>query len=295
MNEEENEMAFNLENDKNELLDSFSPTNNGTLLKKESHNKLNINPSSLKSQEYFDYKTKKIKLFNLYSQLLEFRQKLVIKEKELNKKERNLLEFENILKSNEAILKNNIEQFDIYIKNKINELKNQFNQIEQIQINKENYLKKKEEEILNFQNQSYSFKNNESNYMNDKICINCNCDLCNEEEIIKPFIDNYLAEIESNDNINNNDIHYKKINYNGKKGFYCNGCNKFFKNTHHQRHKSMNFAQDNSKLNHFKNNFIDNNRNNFCKRYINKTHDNSIDLKKMNYSCCCPGCELCNL
>ena len=94
------------------------------------------------------------------------------------------------MKSNEAILKNNIEQFDIYIKNKINELKNQFNQIEQIQINKENYLKQKEEEILNFQNQSYSFKNNESNYMNDKICINCNCDLCNEEEIIKPFIDN---------------------------------------------------------------------------------------------------------
>ena len=57
----------------------------------------------------------------------------------------------------------------------------------------------------------------------------------------------------------------------------------------------MNFAQDNSKLNHFKNNFIDNNRNNFYKRYINKTHDNSIDLKKMNYSCCCPECELCNL
>lgn len=300
MNQEENEIIFNLENEKNDLFKSFPQTNNGTLLKKESLNKFNINPTTLKSEEYFDYKTKKIKLFNLYNQLLEFREKLVIKEKELNKKEKSLLEFENVLKSNEEILKNNIEQFDIYIKNKIKELKNQFNQIEQIQINKENYLKQKEEEILKFQNQSYNFKNNESNYMNDKKCINCNCDLCNEEEIIKPFIDNYLAESDSNDNndYNNNEIHYKKISYNGRNGFYCKGCNKFFKNIHHQKNKSMNFTQDNIKFNHFKKNILDyNNRNNLHKRYIskiNKTHDNSIDFKKLNYSCYCQGCEFCN-
>ena len=42
-----------------------------------------------------------MKLFNLYNSLLEFREKLIKKEKELNQKEKNLLEFENILKAKE--------------------------------------------------------------------------------------------------------------------------------------------------------------------------------------------------
>ena len=217
---QETENQFNSENDKKELLDSISPIINDTLLNKEESNANNlninnINSPSIKNDEYFDYKTKKIKLFNLYNQLLEFRQKLLIKEKELNTKEKNLLEFESILKSNEEILKKNIEQFDIYIKSKINEIKQQFNQIEQIQTKKENYLKQKEEEIINFKNQSYSINNYEQNINNNK-CINCNCDLCNEDEIIKPFIDNYIAEFESNENniiTHNDDGKYNSINF----------------------------------------------------------------------------------
>ena len=298
-NENENEMQYNTENDKKELLESISPIFNDTQLNKDELNKFNINSPTIKNEEYFDYKTKKIKLFNLYNQLLEFRQKLIKKEKELNIKEKNLLEFEQILKSNELILKNNIEQFDIYIKTKINEIKSQFNQIEQIQINKENYLKQKEEELFNYKRQSY-YDNNILNSNNNK-CINCNCDLCNEDEIIEPFIDNYIAENENNININNNDdeIHFKKINNYGKNGFYCNGCNNFIKNIHHQKNKSQNsnYANVDTKFNHYRNNFNERNNNKRIRhrRNINQTYENSNDYNRYNYSCSCPGCEYCNL
>ncbi len=300
---QETENPINSENDKKELLESISPIINDTLLNKDESNinHLNINSPSIKNEEYFDYKAKKIKLFNLYNQLLEFRQKLILKEKELNTKEKNLLEFEKILKANETILKNNIEQFDIYIKNKINEIKQQFNQIEQIQINKENYLKQKEEEIINFKNQSYNLNINYDkniNNSNNNKCINCNCDLCNEDEIIKPFIDNYLSEIESNgNNINHNEnVHYKKINYNGKNGFFCNGCNNYFRSVHHQKNKSIDYIRGgDSKFNHFKNNFMEYNNKDLNKRYIHKTFENSNDSNRYNYTCSCPGCDFCSL
>ena len=304
--ENENEMPYKLDNDKKELLDSISPIFNDTQLNKdELINKYNINSPSIniKNEEFFDYKAKKIKLFNLYNQLLEFKQKLIKKEKELNMKEKNLLEFENILKSNEIILKNNIEQFDIYIKTKINELKNQFNQIEQIQINKENYLKQKEEEIFNYKRQSYNILNSNNNK-----CINCNCDLCNEDEIITPFIDNYIAQNEyneiNNDNINNNDneVHFQKINNYGRNGFYCKGCGckNYIKKIHHQKNKSenSNYVKVDTKFNHFRNNFNDYNNNNkriYHRRNINKTHENTNDYNRYNYSSNCPGCEYCNL
>ena len=297
---QETENQFNSENDKKELLDSISPMINDTLLNKEEPNvnNLNINSPSIKNDEYFDYKTKKIKLFNLYNQLLEFKQKLIIKEKELNTKEKNLLEFESILKSNEEILKKNIEQFDIYIKSKINEIKQQFNQIEQIQTKKENYLKQKEEEIINFKNQSYNINNYEQNINNNK-CINCNCDLCNEDEIIKPFIDNYIAEFESNENniiTHNDDGKYNSINYtNGKNGFFCKGCNNYFRRVHHQKNRSINYKRGvDTKLNHFNNNFTEHSNKSFNKIYTPKIYENSNDFNKYNYSCCCPGCDFCD-
>ena len=295
---QETENLFNSENDKKELLDSVSPIINDTIINKEelNANHLNINSPSIKSEEYFDYKTKKIKLFNLYNQLLEFKHKLILKEKELNAKEKNLIEFENILKSNESILKNNIEQFGIYIKNKINEIKQQFNQIEQLQANKENYLREKEEEIINFKNQSYSLNNYEKKINNNK-CIDCKCDLCNEDEIIKPFIDNYLAEIESNKNniIYNDNGKYNVINYaNGKNGFYCKGCNNYFKSLHHQKNRSIYYMRGaDSKFNHFRNNCIEFNNKNFNKINSQKAYENLNDFNKYNYGCCCQGCEFC--
>ena len=290
---QENDTPINVENEKKEILESISPMINQT----ESNFKYISKSPQINNEEYLEYKTKKIKLYNLYNQLLEFRQKLIAKEKELNKKEKNLLEFERILKSNESILKSNIEQFDKYIKDKINEIKSQFNQIEQIQLDKENYLREKEEEIINYTNQSYILQN----YNNDKNkCLNCNCDLCNEDEIIKPFIDNYLAENYLNENnYNNNEMHCKKFNYNRKNGLYCSGCNKYFKDIHHQKNNSSNCIKLNSKFNHFKNNFIRNNNDRYIKNYFHKknrmnTYDGTNDSSKYNYSCSCPGCEFCN-
>jgi len=297
---EENDLPYMEENDKKELLNTFSPVINTSVLNKNNSNiEYSRYSSKKKNEEYLDYKKQKSKLFNLYNELLEFRKKLILKEKELKEKEKNLLEFENILKSNEIILKNNIEQFDIYIKNKINEIKNQFNKIEQIQEKKENYLKQKEEEIFRLKTETYSLY--DYNNINCTKCMNCNCDLCNEEKIIKPFIDNYLGDVDINESIhnnNNNDIHYKKINYKKKKGFYCAGCKNYFKKIQHQKNNSVNFKKRNSKFNNYKNNFIENSNDkeiHFNKKYINNTYGGSNDFNKYEYSCCCPGCEYCNL
>ena len=274
----ESEMPYNIIKDKKGLYDSISPKINDTLIIKEESNFLkynntissnnNINSPDFKNSEYFDYKMKKMKLFNLYNSLLEFREKLIKKEKELNQKEKNLLEFENILKSNEAILKSNIEQFDSYIKNKISEIKNQFNQIEKLQFDKEKYLKKREENILNFEKQN-NFKSliHSSNNINNSNSNSCNCDICNEEEIIKPFIDNYLSEINLKKNKyknNGNDI-YKKVNYKGRNNNryteYASNC----RNIHHQRNNTINnvnFLHNNSEYSNFQKNNL--------KTYINK-------------------------
>ena len=295
----ENEMPYNIENDKRELLDSISPLINDTLQNKEESNilKYNINSPKIKNEEYFDYKAKKLKLINLYNQLLEFRKKLIIKEIELNKKEKNLIEFEKVLKSNEAILKSNIEQFEIYIKNNINEIKSQFNQIEKIQNHKENYLKQKEEEIINFKNKSISLQNSSClNCNNNNTHIMCNCDLCNEEKIIKPFIDNYLAEIEANDNDSNNSS-YKKLNNYGKNNLCSNGYNNQYKKCYHQKNNSVNYMMNNSNFINFKKNYIGNNNNKkkYYKRLINNTAESQNDFVTYHYTCTCPGCNFCSL
>ena len=300
----ESEMPFNMIKDEKEIYNSIAPKISDTLIANDESNFLkynntissnnNFSSPDFKNSEYFDYKLKKMKLFNLYNSLLEFREKLIKKEKELNQKEKNLLEFENILKSNEAILKNNIEQFDSYIKDKINEIKNQFNKIEKLQIDKENYLKKREENLLNFEKQN-NFKSviYTNNSMNNTSSTNCNCDICNEEEIIKPFIDNYLSEINLNKNTyknNGKDTCYKKVTYKGKNNTRYSEFNNNCRNFHHQRNNTTNnvtcFQNNSEYINFQKNNILENiNRN---KKRQNKGRNisnmlNSNDFNKSHY------------
>ena len=263
---QDNEPSIKLANVKKEIFENISPI----MRKSKSNLKYNINYPQIKNEEYLDYKTKKLKLYNLYKQLLAFREKLIIKEKELYKKEKNLLEFESILKSNELILKSNIEQFDEYINNKINELKDQFRQIEQIQIEKENYLNQKEEEINNYKNREYKIRNYNNNNNNNKY-INCKCDLCNENEIIKPFIDNYLTENDTNKNF------YDRNEINR---VYCKGCSNYIKHRNYKKNNNE-YCIKNSNFHKFKNNFIMKN---------NNLNDKYIDFN--NYTC--PGCEFFN-
>jgi len=300
----ESEMPFNMIKDKKEIYNSIAPKISDTLIAKDESNFLkynntissnnNFSSPDFKNSEYFDYKLKKMKLFNLYNSLLEFREKLIKKEKELNQKEKNLLEFENILKSNEAILKNNIEQFDSYIKDKINEIKNQFNKIEKLQIDKENYLKKREENLLNFEKQN-NFKSviYTNNSMNNTSSTNCNCDICNEEEIIKPFIDNYLSEINLNKNIyknNGKDTCYKKVTYKGKNNTRYSEFNNNCRNFHHQRNNTTNnvtcFQNNSEYINFQKNNVLESI--NCNKKRQNKGRNisnmfNSNDFNKSHY------------
>jgi hypothetical protein len=302
--EKEKDIQFNIEKNRTVLLDNISQDiNDVSSLKKEESDLFKNNEDkslTIKNEEYFDYKSKKLKLFNLYNQLLEFRNKLVIKEKELNKKEKNLLEFENVLKTNEAILKSNIEQFDIYIKQKIGEIKNQFKQIEKLQISKENFLKQKEKEIIHFKNKSFDFpknqfvKNKDNNNCNH---INCNCDLCNEEKIIKPFIDNYLSEItlDENDKIFNNNINkYKKINNYTKNHSSYNNRNIYLNTLNHQKTYSVNINHNNSRMLNLRKNFFEiNKKNKVCGRKINNIFNNSNDYSGINYTCSCQGCKFC--
>ena len=137
-------------------------------------------------------------------------------------------------------------------------------------------------------NQSYNLHNYKNENYNK--CINCNCDLCNEEEILKPFIENYLANEDLNENIHDNkDIQYKKINIKRKKGFYCSGCNNYIKNVHHQKNNSMNFK--NSKYNNYKNNLNNDNEMYFHTKIINNTYDGNNDHNRNDYNFCCSRCE----
>ena len=307
----ENE-PLNIIKDKRELYDSIAPKINDTLFIKDESNflkynntissKNNIYSPDFKNSEYFDYKMKKMKLFNLYNSLLEFREKLIKKEKELNQREKNLLEFENILKTNEAILKNNIEQFDSYIKNKINEIKNQFNQIEKLQLDKENFLKKREENLFNYEKQN-NFKSlmHTNSSINNTNSTNCNCDLCNEEEIIKPFIDNYLSEINLNKNKyknNGNDIYYKKVNYKGRNNSRYTEYNNNCRNIHHQRNNTtnnVNYFHNNSEYINFQtNNFLENLNCNKKRQYKGRNISNmfnSNNFNTLNYCNNIPGSD----
>ena len=275
---EENELPFDLENNKKDMTEnSISPIINDIKTDREqSKNNININNNkSIKKeqeqkQEQLDFESKKIKLVNIYHSLLKLRQSLIIKEKELNQKEKNLIEFENILKSNEAILKNNIEQFDIYIKNKIEKIKKQFNQIEQIQMKKENYLKLKEEEIIKFKNK-YLINNDYKSFndMNLKKIHN-NIDIYNENFNDEPFINNYLDQnIFENKNKN---IQYNEDNQNNNN--FCENCSKY----HYQINNNIN----NELKKHF-------NENNIKKRQLLNNLYNNINLG--NYKCECPFCK----
>ena len=303
------DVQLNIENNGKELLDNIFPDINDNLYSKNEELNLfknnEIKSPRIKNEEYFDYKSKKLKLFNLYNQLLDFRKKLIIKEKELIKKEKNLLEFESVLKTNESILRNNIEQFDIYIKQNINEIKNQFKQIETLQINRENYLKQKEEEIIHFTNKLYHFpknflaKNNNSNSNHRHLA--CNCDLCNEEKIIKPFIDSYLSEFDFTENDNtfdntNDNNHYKTIDILSKNHSSYNSRNKkYLTDINHQKNNSVNIIHSNSSIFDLRkdNCFEKNKRKNICGRKINNIYDNLNDLSRLNYTCCCQGCKFC--
>ena len=160
-------------------------------------------------EEYKKYKEKKVKLYNFYQTLLNFRQKLIIKENHLNQREKNLLEFEKILQANESILKNNIEQFESYMRTKIAEIKSQFNQIEQLQLNKEQYLNEREKEIKREKSCINIIPNKN---INIKRCMNCNSPLFSEEELNRQFISNN----------------------------YCNSCNNYLKNIFDQKFKTIN-------------------------------------------------------
>ena len=255
----------NIENEKKELLPNIIPKITENISQNDNvNNNLKEDDSLIQitKEEYKNYKEKKIKLYNFYQTLLDFRQKLIIKEKHLDQREKNLLEFEKVLQANESILKNNIEQFETYMRSRINEIKSQFNKIEQIQLNKEQYLKQREEEITRETNYINQMTNNN---INIRRCSNCNYPLFNEDELNDQFI-----------NINNN---------------YCDTCNSEQKNFFHPKSKSVN----NTPINN--NNFIQekylehSNQTPNQKRFDDKLYNR---FNNINYTCYCPACKFCN-
>ena len=261
---EENINNINIENEKKEIIENITPKITEIISQKYNiNNNLNENDSIQKitKEEYQNYREKKLKLYNFYQTLLNFRQKLIIKEKHLNQREKNLLEFEKILQANESILKNNIEQFESYMRTKIAEIKSQFNQIEQLQLNKEQYLNEREKEIKREKSCINIIPNKN---INIKRCMNCNSPLFSEEELNRQFI-------------NNN---------------YCNSCNNYLKNIFNQKYKTINNIPINNNIfgqeqNLEESNQIPTNSRNFGGLF-NK-------FNEFNYNSCCPSCNFCNI
>ena len=261
---EENINNINIENDKKEIIENITPKITEIISQKDNiNNNLNENDSIQKitKEEYQNYREKKLKLYNFYQTLLNFRQKLIIKEKHLNQREKNLLEFEKILQANESILKNNIEQFESYMRTKIAEIKSQFNQIEQLQLNKEQYLNEREKEIKREKSCINIIPNKN---INIKRCMNCNSPLFSEEELNRQFISNN----------------------------YCNSCNNYLKNIFNQKYKTINNIPINSNIfgqeqNLEESNQIPTNTRNFGGLF-NK-------FNEFNYNSCCPSCNFCNI
>ena len=261
---EENINNINIENEKKEIIENITPKITEIISQKDNiNNNLNENDSIQKitKEEYQNYREKKLKLYNFYQTLLNFRQKLIIKEKHLNQREKNLLEFEKILQANESILKNNIEQFESYMRTKIAEIKSQFNQIEQLQLNKEQYLNEREKEIKREKSCINIIPNKN---INIKRCMNCNSPLFSEEELNRQFI-------------NNN---------------YCNSCNNYLKNIFNQKYKTINNIPINNNIfgqeqNLEESNQIPTNSRNFGGLF-NK-------FNEFNYNSCCPSCNFCNI
>ena len=261
---EENINNINIENDKKEIIENITPKITEIISQKDNiNNNLNENDSIQKitKEEYQNYREKKLKLYNFYQTLLNFRQKLIIKEKHLNQREKNLLEFEKILQANESILKNNIEQFESYMRTKIAEIKSQFNQIEQLQLNKEQYLNEREKEIKREKSCINIIPNKN---INIKRCMNCNSPLFSEEELNRQFISNN----------------------------YCNSCNNYLKNIFNQKYKTINNIPVNNNIfgqeqNLEESNQIPKNTRNFGGLF-NK-------FNEFNYNSCCPSCNFCNI
>ena len=261
---EENINNINIEKDKKEIIENITPKITEIISQKDNiNNNLNENDSIQKitKEEYQNYREKKLKLYNFYQTLLNFRQKLIIKEKHLNQREKNLLEFEKILQANESILKNNIEQFESYMRTKIAEIKSQFNQIEQLQLNKEQYLNEREKEIKREKSCINIIPNKN---INIKRCMNCNSPLFSEEELNRQFISNN----------------------------YCNSCNNYLKNIFNQKYKTINNIPINNNIfgqeqNLEESNQIPTNTRNFGGLF-NK-------FNEFNYNSCCPSCNFCNI
>ena len=261
---EENINNINIESDKKEIIENITPKITEIISQKDNiNNNLNENDSIQKitKEEYQNYREKKLKLYNFYQTLLNFRQKLIIKEKHLNQREKNLLEFEKILQANESILKNNIEQFESYMRTKIAEIKSQFNQIEQLQLNKEQYLNEREKEIKREKSCINIIPNKN---INIKRCMNCNSPLFSEEELNRQFISNN----------------------------YCNSCNNYLKNIFNQKYKTINNIPINNNIfgqeqNLEESNQIPTNTRNFGGLF-NK-------FNEFNYNSCCPSCNFCNI
>lgn len=261
---EENINNINIENDKKEIIENITPKITEIISQKDNiNNNLNENDSIQKitKEEYQNYREKKLKLYNFYQTLLNFRQKLIIKENHLNQREKNLLEFEKILQANESILKNNIEQFESYMRTKIAEIKSQFNQIEQLQLNKEQYLNEREKEIKREKSCINIIPNKN---INIKRCMNCNSPLLSEKELNRQFISNN----------------------------YCNSCNNYLKNIFNQKYKTINNIPINNNIfgqeqNLEESNQIPTNTRNFGGLF-NK-------FNEFNYNSCCPSCNFCNI
>ena len=279
----ENENQFDYETIKKDLTDnSIAPIiNEISMTHREELNKDNINNSS---KDIFDFKLKKMKLVNIYNSLLKLRENLLIKEKELSQKEKNLIEFEKVLKLNENILKNNIDQFDKYIKNKIDELKNQFLKIERIQKNKENYLNQRIKEIINYENKYHlnnKYINTEYNNINMKY-VNCDSSLYNDQEIIEPFIDNFMKQNKNEKEIEENDNNIS--NENQQSNSFCDNCFKMIHSKSNNIIEGQNAFDNQSK-------FANINENN-AQRLNEQTDDNFINTDN-KYEC--SDCQFYNL
>ena len=279
----ENENQCEYDTIKKDLTDnSIAPIiNEISMMRGEEFNKDNRYNSF---KDIFDFKLKKMKLINIYNSLLKLRENLLIKEKELTQKEKNLIEFEKILKLNENILKNNIDQFDKYIKNKIDELKNQFLKIEQIQKNKEKYLNQRIKEIINYENRYHlnsKYINNENNNANIK-CLNCDSSLYNEQEIIEPFIDTFMKQNTNEKEMEENDNNFS--NENQQSNSFCDNCNKIIHNKGNNLIESQNSFSNESK-------FVNINENNIQR--LKEQADNNFINTDNKYEC--PDCQFYNL
>ena len=110
----------------------------------------NLNTIQLKN-DFDKIKTKKNKLLLVYNSLYNFKQKLLIKEKEIIEREKNINKFETNLKTNENILKDNLEAFNKYINFQTQNLVNKFKNIKNYHDQKEEELKLKEKKIHEYE------------------------------------------------------------------------------------------------------------------------------------------------